>query len=426
MNFLKISRFLYIIIIHLYRAGIFMSSPVNRKARMFRSGRKNWQKDLRAKIHLNEKYIWMHCASLGEFEQGRPLLEKLREQYYGHKILLTFFSPSGFEIKKDLPLAGHVFYLPVDTPRNAREFLHILRPELALFIKYEFWYHYLKELRKHRVPTFLVSGVFRKDQLFFKQYGMLFREMLHSFEHFFVQDRKSETLLNKAGFNNNTLVPDTRIDRVLEMAQNTEQLPAVENFNHGESVIIGGSTYNREENYLSRYFKENPDSWKLIIAPHNPAPGKIRELKRKFGEKAALYSRLSKEDNIREKKIMIIDQTGILSSLYRYATIAVIGGGFGKGIHNTLEPGAFGLPLLFGPNYHAFPEAKYFIRHGAAFEFENYEIFEKQVNVLLQKGEAKRRGNIAKGYIEQNTGGTDIILNYLITSMKQIQKDRST
>ncbi|HAN19093.1 MAG: 3-deoxy-D-manno-octulosonic acid transferase [Bacteroidetes bacterium GWC2_33_15] len=394
---------------------ILLSSPFNQKAKLWIRGRKNIFNRIKASVNPNDKTAWFHCASLGEFEQGRPLIEAFREKYPGHKILLTFYSPSGYEVRKNYEKADYIFYLPLDTPVNAKRFLNIVNPEIVFFIKYEFWYYLIKETGKRGIPLYLVSGIFREKQLFFKWYGKPFRLMLENFTHFFVQNKTSEKLLKSVGINNTTITGDTRFDRVFSIAQQSKILPLAERFKQNNRVLILGSSWQPDEEIVLTYYNQNKNLFKLIIAPHEIENENINRIIKSVlpGKKVLKYSEAN-ESNIELADILIIDSIGLLSSLYKYGDIAYIGGGFGKGIHNILEAATFGLPVVFGPNYKKFQEAVDLIEQGGAFTISDYTDFKNILdNTLSNPEKLKRTGKVSSDYVEYNKGATFKILNTL-------------
>ncbi|WP_265857994.1 3-deoxy-D-manno-octulosonic acid transferase [Pedobacter sandarakinus] len=395
---------LYIIGIRVYTFVIRVFSLFNPKAEQFINGRKNVYTQIVQRINPAEKHIWFHFASLGEFEQGRPVLEQLKTQYPDKQIVITFFSPSGYEIRKNYPLAD-VFYLPMDSKRNARRFLDLINPEVAIFTKYEFWHFYFKTLKERQIPLYLISGIFRPQQTFFAWYGGFYRNLLTAVSHFFVQNEESEILLKSIGFNNVTRSGDTRFDRVYENAQHPKPLPIIAAFCKDAPVIIAGSTWLPDEKLLVSLAEQHP-AWKLIIAPHEIDVLHIRGLEELF-PKAVKYSNLEKSSTGNQSQILIIDNIGILSSLYQYGKLAYIGGGFGTGIHNTLEAAAFGLPVIFGPKFDKFQEAKDLISVGAAKSIINEE-------TLIDAFEMFKRNEIssaaARAYVYKQKGATVQIL----------------
>lgn len=399
---------------------------LNAKAKLMIVGRRNLFENLKHQLKNsdlptpNSKLIWFHCASLGEFEQGRPLMEKLKLQQPDVKILLTFFSPSGYEIRKNYSGADFIFYLPMDTPSNAKKFIEIVNPQKVFFVKYEFWFNYLAELKNKNIPTYLVSGIFREDHHFFKSTGAWFRKQLNSFTHFFLQDEKSLELLNSIGYKNTTLCGDTRFDRVFEVSKNVNEVDLVKLFVGISKTIIVGSSWLEDERIISKFQTRLPDgqvsNFKLIIAPHEIDEKHLASIEAEFIpllRGAGLCLRYSKanEKNISQAQILIIDNIGMLSSLYQYGTIAFIGGGFGKGIHNILEAATFGLPIIFGPNYQKFTEAKELIKLGGAFSINDIFEFEKTMLLLNDEQVLKTASQISRMYVQGRIGATDKILS---------------
>ncbi len=415
-------RILYSLSIFLYTLGIRIAAAWNPKARLWIEGRKDIFRKLEiACSKFKGKTIWMHCASLGEFEQGRPLLESIRHAYPKHTLLLTFFSPSGYEIRKNYKGADMVFYLPADSPGNAKKFIEITRPELAIFIKYEFWYHYLSTLKSNHVPTLLVSAIFRQNQPFFKSYGGFWRQMLRCYNQLFVQNRISFTLLEAAGFGaNSTISGDTRFDRVITVANNHTDIPEIVRFCGKSEVIVAGSTWLEDEEILDHYANQHPEI-KFIIAPHEIDEAHLIGIEKLF-KNAIRFSSLSAEnenqglkESYTPKNILIMDNMGMLSKLYHYATITYIGGGFGgAGIHNILEAVVYGKPVLFGPVNQKSREAQDLLESGAAFTVLNALELESLLDELLKdKEKCIRLGKIAAAYVRQESGATGKIMDYI-------------
>jgi 3-deoxy-D-manno-octulosonic-acid transferase len=412
------SNFLYRVFLLFYRSAISLYSLFNKKARKWIEGRHNWEKEITNRLHGNEPRIWFHCSSLGEFEQGRPLIESLRDQFPGHRIILTFFSPSGFEHRKDDRLADFVFYLPIDGKKNAQNFIRIIRPALVVFVKYEFWYFYLRRLDQLKIPVVLISAAFRESQPFFKWYGKFFREMLGYFSFIFVQDEESLRLLQGIHYKKGMMAGDTRYDRVKKIARSKLQIPGIEQFQKGMRLLIGGSTWPEDELLLQDCLSSLPSDWKLIIAPHEIDPPHLRRLDGLFPG-CLFYSALSDNltrDRSSSSRVLIIDNIGLLSSLYAYGDIAFVGGGFQKsGIHNVLEPAVFGLPLIFGPAYQKFVEARQLVSLELAFPVVSAD----ETGTILRKltGDQRLRSEIHESlvrFIEKNTGATNRILNKLL------------
>ncbi len=400
---------IYNIALQLYFLCIWAASFFNKKAELWIAGRsdKNYTKFAQS--------IWFHFASLGEFEQGRPVLEKMRELYPEKKIVVTFFSPSGYEIRKNTPLADAVYYLPLDTAANARRFIDAINPEMVIFTKYEYWYHFFNELHNRKMPLFIISGIFRPNQIFFKWYGSLHRRILSFVAHFFVQDEQSVQLLQTIGISNVTISGDTRFDSVWANAQVPKQLPLIEQFINGHKAFIAGSTWPEDEKLLASLPAFYPD-WKFIIAPHEIGEEKINKLVSLLPEGSAIrHSQITDHQSLTtDHQSLIIDNIGMLSSLYQYGQIAYIGGGFGVGIHNTLEAAAFGLPVIFGPNYSRFKEAKDLVRLECGFSINDETELQNTVKFLVE--DAERYNVISKNikdYVRENTGATDAIMQYV-------------
>jgi len=400
---------LYYIIIQGFNLLARIASIFNHKARLFVNGRKKIFKELR-NFSDGHKVAWFHCASLGEFEQGRALIEKLKKEYPNYRILLTFFSPSGYEIRKNYKFADYVTYLPLDTPRNARKFINLVKPDKAFFIKYEFWYFYLRELRKSRVDTYLVAGIFRKDQYFFRWYGKAFRKMIDWFDYIFVQDKPSYDLLQSYGYDNVALSGDTRLDRVIDLVNDAKEMPLIKRFKQNQLLFIAGSTWPKDDELLIKFYKEHQKLFKMIIAPHEVQPSNIARLMDNLKEFNVMKYSDATETNILGADILIIDSIGLLSALYRYGEFAYIGGGFGRGIHNLPEAATWGVPVVFGPNYQKFKEAHELINMGGGFTINDYESLKSILNQLLHDSKfLKEAGYKAKSYIEKNSGATELI-----------------
>ncbi|WP_394771845.1 3-deoxy-D-manno-octulosonic acid transferase [Mucilaginibacter sp.] len=399
---------IYNIGVRFYFLVVYLASFFNSKAKLWIEGRKN-----QSFIGLNG-CIWFHFASLGEFEQGRPVLEQLKLRNPEKKIVITFFSPSGYEIRKNTPLADAVYYLPLDTKENAIHFIDALQPKMAVFTKYEYWYHFFNETHRRNIPLYIISGIFRPGQVFFKWYGSLHREMLGFVSHFFVQDEKSKALLQQLGITNATISGDTRFDRVWANAQQPKEIAFINEFKNGQKTFIAGSTWPQDEQLIAALVTQYPD-WKFVIAPHEISEEKIKRLTDILPkDNFAKYSQLSSAESlISDHQFLIIDNIGMLSSLYQYGDIAYIGGGFGAGIHNTLEAAAFGLPVIFGPNYSKFKEARDLIELQAGFSIANEAELKSVTDGLIKNDAYKVAGEKAKAYVEAHTGATAIIINLI-------------
>ncbi|HEY8780597.1 MAG TPA: glycosyltransferase N-terminal domain-containing protein [Mucilaginibacter sp.] len=400
---------LYNASIHLYFAGIRLASFFNKKAKLWIDGRKE-----QAFMRCSES-IWFHFASLGEFEQGRPVLEQLRALYPQDKIVITFFSPSGYEVRKNTPLADAVYYLPLDTEENAREFINAVQPKLAIFTKYEYWYHFLNEIHGRGIPLYVISGIFRPGQIFFKWYGSLHRKILGFVSWFFVQDEQSKQLLQGIGIGNATVSGDTRFDRVWANAQQPKQIAGIAEFKNGHKTFIAGSTWPQDEKLVASLVTEYPN-WKFIIAPHEISEEKINKLIELLPAKSTgRYSQISHlTSHISHLQVLVIDNIGMLSSLYQYGDIAYIGGGFGAGIHNTLEAAAFGLPVIFGPNYSKFKEANDLVALKAGFSINDENklkiITDSLMNDEVFYNDARKK---IQDYVKGGTGATKTIIEHI-------------
>ena len=405
-------RIVYNFVILTYTSLIHIFSLFDNKARLWIKGRKNWYSNLSGAIGHDGKTVWIHCASLGEFEQGRPIIELIKKQSPGTKIIITFFSPSGYEVRKNYPLADYICYLPADTPKNARRFIDTVKPDYVVFVKYEFWNNYITVLNRKKIPLYLVSAIFRKEQPFFKWYGGFFRKLLGRFTHIFLQNRESVTLLNNIGISSVTLAGDTRFDRVSEIAANAKELPLIEQFRGGEKLLLAGSSWKNDEEIISQYINENPARMKWAFAPHEIDNANIERIEKLFTVKTIRYSNLQNYSG--DARVLIIDNIGMLSSLYKYAFVAAIGGGFGKGIHNILEAATWGIPVVFGPNYKKFREAVELIEIGGAISFSDYEGFKNIINNwLIDADQYSNDGLKAGAYVKEHTGATGIIFNII-------------
>ncbi len=385
------------------------------KIKLFVDGRKATFKTLELAIQPSWRIIWVHVASLGEYEQGLPLIEHLKKQFPDHNILLTFFSPSGYEVKKDKTPATLVTYLPLDTIGNAKRFLEIVRPELAIFVKYEVWPNYLSELSRHKVPTLLVSGIFKEKQAYFHWYGRFLKQSLGDFTHFFVQDEKSKILLKNIGFENVTVSGDTRFDRVAQILQRDNQMPLINSFKRDHLCLVAGSTWPEDEKVLLPFINTTTTEVKFIIAPHTIKKTHIQQLEAALSKKAVLYSELENQaQNPEEAQVVIVDSIGLLTKIYSYADIAYVGGGFATGLHNTLEPAVFGIPVIIGPNYSDFVEATDLVQQNGILAIQNSKEFEIQATQLLQNASlAKKTGTINFSYIQKKVGATKTIMEYI-------------
>ena len=403
-----VNLLLYDLFLKLYPLGIRIAAIWNHKAKLWIKGRKKFPSVNAGK---NET-VWMHCASLGEFEQGRPLIEEIRRDYPGSMIVITFFSPSGYEIQKNYKGADHIFYLPADSRANAKEFIRRIQPRLVLWVKYEYWYYYLNELKRKKIPALLISGSFRKDQPFFKWYGNFWKKMLGCFTYFFLQNNRSKNLLESIDIKNATVSGDTRFDRVITIAENCDELPWIKEFCGDDKVIVAGSTWEDDEAEWVHYAKKNVDI-KFIIAPHEVDKENLADVKKAF-KGSILYSELN-EFTIETTNVIIIDNIGMLSRLYKYADITYVGGGFGEdGLHNILEAAVYGKPVIFGPVFEKNFEAQELIECGGGITIENALELEKVLDHLLKNPEElNERGDAAKNYVYRNAGATGKIMKYI-------------
>ena len=360
-------------------------------------------------IDKSDKILWLHVASLGEFEQGRPIIEQVRKEHPEYKILLTFFSPSGYEIRKNYEGADYIFYLPIDTPRNVKRFLDIAHPEIAIFVKYEFWLNYLYELKARNIRTFVISAIFRQDSVFFKWYGSRWRQALDSYEQIFVQNEESKELLNKIGFDNIIIAGDTRFDRVAAIAKAAKKIDIIEQFKADNRLFVAGSTWGPDEDILQDLINDNPQI-KFIIAPHEMNEARINKIIEATKGGAIRYTQCNVQTSFDNIQVLILDTVGILSSVYGYASWSYIGGGFGVGIHNTLEAATFALPIAFGPNYHKFKEARDMVALGVATKVEDAKDLQKWFTPLRDNDEALMKVSVAaKDYTTKNQGATSLI-----------------
>lgn len=403
-------RVLYDLGIMLYYVGAWFASFFSEKAKKFVEGRKGVFDLLQENIGADDSCLWVHAASLGEFEQGRPIIEKVRQLRPDLKILVTFFSPSGYEVRKNYDGADWVCYLPMDTSWNARKFLSVVHPSYAVFIKYEFWMNYLSFLKEEKIPTYIVSAIFRKDQVFFRWYGGWYRDILKNFTHLFVQNSTSVELLQSVGVTNVSLVGDTRFDRVADIAERAKSLPLVEAFAGDAPVFVAGSSWPKDEDIIIPYINAHPEI-KFIIAPHE-----IHEehLGRIIGQLERTHVRYTQADEISAANAdcLIIDCFGLLSSIYRYGKVAYVGGGFGVGIHNILEAAVYGIPVIFGPNYRKFMEAVELVDRGGAYSIREPEDFSRLMNDLYQSGSDlyAKSAEVASSYSKENKGATEKVL----------------
>ncbi len=409
---LLLSALLYFLFTRLYPLLIGLAGLFSKKARQWTRGRLHWSK--KTKTQLNQRKLkadtprlWMHCASLGEFEQGKPILQLFKKRYPEAQVLLSFFSPSGFELRKTELLADWVIYLPMDSPRHARQLLDFFKPNLVVFVKYEFWWYYLKEIRQRNIPLFLIAARFRASQPFFKPFGKWYRRLLQNFTAIMVQNQESEQLLRGIGYERVFRCGDPRIDRVLELAEQKKDIPLLEQFsNKGQTpLLILGSTWPADEKILLPWINAHlPKGWKVLLAPHEIKQAHVKKLMRRIQWPTQSYTALNKEPLQQETRVLILDTIGLLASAYQYGRLAYIGGGFGKGIHNVLEPAAFGLPLLFGPHYKKFDEAVFWVERQAAFAVRDLRDFEQTFNSLQDEARLQQAKKELQLYLRQHKG----------------------
>ena len=381
------------------------------KMKLFVEGRKTVFQTLKDKIHPEDKVFWFHAASLGEYEQGLPVIEKVKEQFPHHKIVVTFFSPSGYEVRKNNTIADATIYLPLDSKANAQQFLDLVHPEKVFFIKYEFWPNYLHELKQRNISTYLISGIFREKQVFFKWYGGFYRNALKTFDYFFVQNEKSKILLQSIGFTNVKVSGDTRFDRVVAILEKDNTLDFIEQFKNNQTTIVIGSSWPKDEELLVNFINQAADNVKFIIAPHNIKSEQIQNLQQSITKSSVLFS---KKNNIDVSKcnVFIIDTIGILTKIYSYADIAYVGGGFGNpGVHNILEPATFGIPIVIGSNYSHFAEAIALVGLEGCISVKNQSELNEAFDLLLQnEDERYEKGHICSTFVQMNKGATNSIL----------------
>ena len=395
---------MYILELGVKLAALFSDKP----AKMVKGYREVFDL-LQRKIDRNAQYIWFHAASLGEFEQGRPLIERIRKEYPQYKILQTFFSPSGYEVRKNYDGADIVCYLPIDTPSNVKKFVDLVNPCMVFFVKYEFWQNYLNTLNKKGVPVYSVSSIFRPNQIFFRWYGKGYQQVLKTFAHLFVQNEESKQLLAGIGVNNTTVVGDTRFDRVLDICAAAKQLPLVQKFKGDALTFVAGSSWGPDEDVFIKYFNTHPEM-KLIIAPHVVNDSHLKEIESKLQRSSIRYTKAT-EENVQQADCLIIDCYGLLSSIYRYGEISYIGGGFGVGIHNVLEAAVYGIPVIFGPNNKKFREAQHLLANKGGFEINSYEDFEQLMNKFLgDEAYLNQSGKAAGDYVKGNAGAMEKIM----------------
>ena len=411
--------FLYNIITLLAAQLLKLVAIFSPKMKLFVDGRKSVFQTLSDKIQSSDKTIWFHAASLGEYEQGLPVIEAIKKQFPNHKIVVTFFSPSGYEVRKNNTVADVTVYLPLDTISNAKKFISLVHPEMAFFIKYEYWPNYLNELKKQQIKTYLISGILRENQAFFKWYGGFYRNALKTFEFFFVQNESSRNLLQSIGFNNVKVSGDTRFDRVVSILERDNSLDFIEQFKDNKTTIVIGSSWPKDESLLINYINQSSDDVKFIIAPHNIKQEQIQELKNAITKKIVLFSENVETRHalsLQEYSVFIIDTIGILTKIYSYADIAYVGGGFGNpGVHNILEPATFGVPVVIGPNYSHFAEATALVNMEGCISIQNQTQLNEAFDLLLHnEDERLEKGHICSTFVQMNKGATQTIMNHIL------------
>ena len=409
--------FLYNIITLLASQLLKLVALFSPKMKLFVDGRKSVFQTLANKIQTLDKTIWFHAASLGEYEQGSPVIEAIKKQFPSHKIVVTFFSPSGYEVRKNNTVADVTVYLPLDTISNAKQFIQLVHPEMVFFIKYEYWPNYLNELKTQQIKTYLISGILRENQAFFKWYGGFYRNALKTFDYFFVQNESSKKLLQSIGFNNVKISGDTRFDRVVSILDRDNSLDFIEQFKDNKTTIVIGSSWPKDESLLVNYINKCSDDVKFIIAPHNIKSEQISNLKNQIQKKTILFSDLETRlfASLKENNVFIIDTIGILTKIYSYADIAYVGGGFGNpGVHNILEPATFGVPVVIGPNYSHFAEATALVNMEGCISIQNQIQLNEAFDLLIQnEDERLEKGHICSTFVQMNKGATQIIMNYI-------------
>ncbi|AWI24707.1 3-deoxy-D-manno-octulosonic acid transferase [Flavobacterium pallidum] len=403
--------FLYNLIVLTASQLVKVAAMFSPKMKLFVEGRKEVTQKILAKINPSDRTIWFHTASLGEFEQGLPVMEAIKQKYPNHKIVVTFFSPSGYEVRKNNTVADVTVYLPLDTPAKVKSFLKAAHPDMVFFVKYEFWPNYLRQLKQQNIPTYLISGIFRENQVFFKWYGGFYRKALRTFEQFFVQNEKSKNLLQSIGFQNVKISGDTRFDRVSKILERDNSLDFIEDFIDGKMTLVAGSSWPKDESQYRDFVNDPSFDVKYIIAPHTIKPEQMQELKNSFTKKPVLFSE-KEGKNLADYDIFIIDTIGLLTKIYSYADIAYVGGGFGTaGLHNILEPATFGIPIVIGPNYAKFSEAVALVGLGGCLSVKTKNELEETLALLIQnQDERLEKGHVCSTFVQMNKNATDIIM----------------
>ncbi|SEP76999.1 3-deoxy-D-manno-octulosonic acid transferase [Flavobacterium urocaniciphilum] len=403
--------FIYNLVVLLASQILKLLALFSPKMKLFVDGRKSVFQTLKNKIHPEDKVFWFHAASLGEYEQGLPVIEKVKSEFPHHKIVVTFFSPSGYEVRKNNTVADVTVYLPLDSKANAKQFLNLVHPDKVFFIKYEFWPNYLNELKNRTISTYLISGIFRENQVFFKWYGGFYRNALNAFNYFFVQNEKSKSLLESIGFSNIKVSGDTRFDRVAAILEKDNSLDFIEQFKNNQKTIVVGSSWPKDEELLVQFINDYADEkLKFIIAPHNIKPDQIQNLRKSITKSTVLFSEKNNID-VSKHNVFIIDTIGILTKIYSYADVAYVGGGFGNpGVHNILEPATFGIPIVIGPNYSHFAEASALVGLQGCMSIKNQLELNEAFDLLLQnEDERTEKGHICETFVQMNKGATNTI-----------------
>jgi 3-deoxy-D-manno-octulosonic-acid transferase len=411
--------FLYNLVVLLAAQLLKIVALFSPKMKLFVDGRKSVFQTLTDKIQTTDRTIWFHAASLGEYEQGLPVIEAIKKQFPNHKIVITFFSPSGYEVRKNNTVADVTVYLPLDSISNAKQFIKLVHPEMAFFIKYEYWPNYLNELKNQNIKTYLISGILREKQAFFKWYGGFYRNALKTFDYFFVQNENSKKLLQSIGFTNVKVSGDTRFDRVVSILERDNSLDFIEEFKDNKTSIVIGSSWPKDESLLINYINQSSDDIKFIIAPHNIKEEQIQELKKSISKKIILFSENVETRHalsLQEYSVFIIDTIGILTKIYSYADIAYVGGGFGNpGVHNILEPATFGVPVVIGPNYSHFAEATALVNMEGCISIQNQNQLNEAFDLLFQnEDERLEKGHVCSTFVQMNKGATQTIMNHIL------------
>lgn len=412
-------QFAYSLLIRFVALILPLLARFNAKLQRFVEGRKTVWDTLEKELHGRDNTLWFHAASLGEYEQGLPVMEQIKLKYPNHTLVLTFFSPSGYEVRKNNTVADITVYLPLDTPDNAQRFLQTVHPKMAFFIKYEFWPNYLKQLRTRAIPTFLISGIFRPDQVFFKVYGGFYRKALHTFTHFFVQNDLSKTLLQSIGIKAVSVSGDTRFDRVNAVLQRENTLDFMDLFTQDATTIVIGSSWPKDEELLAHYINEAPETLKFVLAPHNIKTEQLNAFEAQLKRPSVRYSQRDSL-SLQDYSILIVDTVGLLTKIYAYADIAYVGGGYGQpGVHNVLEPATFGIPIVVGPHYEHFAEATALVHLGGCVSISNASELKSILDAWIANSkERKEKGTLCATFVQKNTGATEHIVTYITTNYK--------